>query len=500
MGLVIRQSFKGFLVTILGTIIGFINIAYIFPRFLSPEQIGITRFLPEFAMVISGFTMLGMNHSMIRFYPKLPSEFANKSFGFWSFFIPTIGFVLFAVLWYFNQSWLNSFFNERAFLLTRYFYLVLPLLLFIVLISITETFSAIRGRIAIPKLNREVLFRIGMLLISVMLGVGWMDFSEFLVLNVGLYLIHLLGNLYYLRSLGPLAMKPKGIHSLDKNLLKDFFSFTFLILASSFAAVVLPRLDFIMISSMEGMADTGIYTLAFTIAMVIEIPRRALEQITAPIISQRIHEDNQQELKKLYKESAVNQTLLGGLIFLLLWVNLDAIFYFMPNGHIYATGKLVFFILGVGKLWELSAGPGAQIIANSSFYKYTILMGIISTFAGIGLNVWLIPFLGINGAAMATVISYGLLSIYTIGIIYYKMKIFPFDAKMILLFLLLVIAVALHHWLNFDFIQSTPLRVLVQSVVFIFPFITLIYKLNISPSLNKVVLDYSNQLLSFWRH
>lgn len=499
MGLVIRQSFKGFMVTLIGTAIGFLNIAYVFPRFLSPEQIGITRFLPEFAMVISGFTLFGINHSMIRFYPKLPPEFAKQSFGFWSFFIPILGFVVFTVLWFFNQSWINSFFNERASLLTQYFYLVLPLLLFIVLTTITDTFCAIRGRIAIPKLNREVLFRVGMLMISVMLGLGWVDFSTFLGFYVGLYALHLLGNLFYLKTLGPLAIWPPSVHLLDKRLLKDFFSFTLLILASSFAAVVLPRLDFIMISSMEGMADTGIYTLAFTIAMVIEIPRRALEQITAPIISQRIHEDNQQELKKLYKESAVNQTLLGGLIFLLLWVNLDAIFYFMPNGHIYATGKLVFFILGVGKLWELSAGPGAQIIANSSFYKYTILMGIISTFAGIGLNVWLIPFLGINGAALATVISYGLLSIYTIGIIYYKMKIFPFDAKMILLFLLLVITVALHHWLKFNFIQSTPLKVLVQSVVFLLPFVVLIYKLNISPSLNKVVLDYSNQLLSFWR-
>ena len=56
-----------------------------------------------------------------------------------------------------------------------------------------------------------------------------------------------------------------------------------------------------MVTSFLGLSDTGIYTTAFYIGMIIEIPRRAISQISVPFISENIKKKNFSKIEKNYK-------------------------------------------------------------------------------------------------------------------------------------------------------------------------------------------------------
>mgnify|MGYP004150682039 CR=1 FL=1 len=54
---------------------------------------------------------------------------------------------------------------------------------------------------------------------------------------------------------------------------------------SGFGNIIILNIDILMVSALLGLSNTGIYTTAFYIGIIIEMPRRAISQISLPIIS-----------------------------------------------------------------------------------------------------------------------------------------------------------------------------------------------------------------------
>jgi O-antigen/teichoic acid export membrane protein len=104
----------------------------------------------------------------------------------------------------------------------------------------------------------------------------------------------------------------------------------------------------------------------------------------------------------LYQKTSLNQFILGALALLLIWINIDVFYHFMPNGEVYETGKWAVFYLGVGKLCVLLQGNSAAMLIFSKRYYLSLLLNGVSIVVGVLLNRYLIPIYGINGAALAT--------------------------------------------------------------------------------------------------
>ena len=100
MGIIIRQSIKGTLVTYIGAFIGFLTTFFILAKFLSAEEIGLTRVLFEAASLLCGFALFGVSSSAIRFFPYFKSEDGkNNGFFFYLMAFPFIGSIIFIVLY-----------------------------------------------------------------------------------------------------------------------------------------------------------------------------------------------------------------------------------------------------------------------------------------------------------------------------------------------------------------------------------------------------------------
>ena len=69
MGVIARQSIKGALANYIGVAIGFFVSFFVLTRYLTQEEIGLTRVMVDAAMLFSSLAQLGTNSSIIRFFP-----------------------------------------------------------------------------------------------------------------------------------------------------------------------------------------------------------------------------------------------------------------------------------------------------------------------------------------------------------------------------------------------------------------------------------------------
>ena len=80
-------------------VIGMINVVFLYTKFLSPKQLGLTRVLQDTTLLFVSFAQLGSPFIIIKFFP----EFADKSKkhnGFLPFVLTysLIGFIVFSLL------------------------------------------------------------------------------------------------------------------------------------------------------------------------------------------------------------------------------------------------------------------------------------------------------------------------------------------------------------------------------------------------------------------
>lgn len=484
MGVIFRQSLKASIATYIGIGIGYVNVVYLFPKYLDEAEIGILRFLLEAAMVLSSFALMGGASAMVRYYPKLPKSPGDRGFGFLVFAIPLVGFSLFWVIaWPFKDA-IIGYFRPNASELLPYWIWLLPLTLFTVYGTVAETYASIRNRITVPRLIKDVIQRLGLTAAAVGIGAAWIGFEQAVMLVVLVYGATTILNLGYLRSLGRIHLRP-DFSGIDKGLVRDYLSYTGLVLAGSLGGMLLSRVDFIMVTSMQGIAATGIYSTAFYMAMVIDIPKRSIQQISAPIVSEGLHRGDRALVLDLYRKSSINQLLIGSLLFLGIWVNLDTIFDWMPNGDVYRSGAMVFFFIGVSRLLDLSAGIGGVILYNSDYYTYSVPMGFITTGVAIAGNLLLIPIMGIGGAAAATALSYLLLVLYILGVVRWKSGMHPFTRETWILVLLLAIALAAHQAYGAQTGAWTDL--VFNTALFWIPFAATCLILRISPDIHTLL-------------
>lgn len=496
MGIIIRQSVKGSIATYLGALVGYLNVIFIFPFFFSEEEIGIIRFLLEVSVVLTGFTLLGTQYSLVRFYPKL-SNSNDKGIAFFAYLIPFIGVILFVLLSIGFKGIFPMLFGEKSQELLPYLIYVYPLITILSLNTITETYCSVLGRITFPRLSKELVLRLGISIMALLFGIQWLSFENALIFLIGVHSLVLILNLIYLGKLKKIDFRLSTIN-ISPEIKRDYFKYNSFVVVASLSSVILNKVDFVMVSSMQGMADTGIYSTAFYLAMIVEIPRRSILQIGSPIISKYMHDENWGELKTVYAKSSINLLIAGFVLFIFMWINLPSLFYIMPNGNSFSKGILVFYFIGLAKLAEIGVGFASAILTNSSFYGFSLIMSLVTAVVAILINLFLIPLYGINGAAIGTFVSYLVSSIFLVVIIYIKLKIHPFSLATLKLALLALLVLCLFFFFPFNPSTSVILNSLINTIIYGLPFVVAVMALNISREFNELFFAVLHRI-KFWR-
>lgn len=426
MGVVVRQGIKGSIVSYGGTLLGYLNIIILFPLILSTEQIGLYKVLIDAATFFVIFSQLGMSNISIKFFPYFQNkEKQHNGFLFITTIIPLIGFIVFSIMmWGFKDDLLLRF-SEKSPLLLKYDHFLIPLSFTMLFLVILSTYSRSLLRIVVPKFLREILIRLIITIGAIMYYFEIIDFSEFIVCMVGGYGLALISMIGYLKSLKQLFFRPQ-LSFIDNKLGKKMGLFGLFMLMGTGGGVIVGKIDTLMLSSLEGLNQTGIYSIAFYIAAVMELPRRVLAEIATPLISTAFKNENQSKILEVYQKTSLNMLLVGGLCFIGIWANIDSIFQLIPNSEAFESGKIVVFIIGIAKLFDMSMGLNSEIITNSNYYKWNIFLMPFLAVVAIGTNLLFIPQYGITGAAIATFISIISYNVIRYILVFIKLNIQPF--------------------------------------------------------------------------
>lgn len=419
-----RQSLLTTLSSYLGVVIGYFNVLWLLPYVLDPGQIGLYRTIQDMALLLVPVAQLGLGNGITRFFP-LATE-SRDAFLTFSLALSFVGFVLVSLIfWIFQQAIIDAFATNAPEVI-GFLWVVLLILLFSVLNSVLDAICRSYVKVAVPSFFREVTNR---LLASVLVGIyflGWIGFGQMIAGMSLIYLVSLLGIAIYAKRLQLFRIDWDFGH-IPPDIRKDFLKYSLITLLGTTGSMMIMKIDSLMVSSMIGLDANAIYTIAFSIAIVIELPKRAISQVAMPLVADHFANNNLPAIQKLYKEIATHQFLICLLLFLGIWSNIDGLYHFVPKKAIYEAGKWVVLWIGLSKLVDILFSINSEIIVFSKYYIFNITATFIMSVAVIGFNLLLIPQYGIEGAAFASFLAMLLYNLIKYIHIKIRMDLDPFS-------------------------------------------------------------------------
>lgn len=429
MGVVVRQSIKGAIMNYLGVIVGFFTTFFIVTKYLTTEEVGLTRVLVDASILLSGLAQLGTSTSAMRYYPYFKDE-KERDHGFfgWSVIIPFVGFIIFSILFFVFKQPIENYFSQNSELFVDYIYFVIPMSFFMTYLLVFETNSNLLMRIVIPKFIREVGIRLMTLVVYLLYAFDVINLDGMVISLCLTYGIATVLNIIYLFSLKKVSFKIEHAY-VSKWLRKDFIFYTLFLIATSLAGNLIPVLNTFFVSGKLGLAVAGINTIAVYIASIVEIPYRSLAAISRPHISQGMKDNNMLDVNNMTKNVSLHQFMASMFIFFLIWINIDLVYSLIPNGNVYDEAKFVVLILSVVKIINTSLNVGATVLSYSKYYYYSLLFTIILTVTAIYMNIKLIPIWGMEGAALASLVSYIVYYAFLLTFVNWKIKVSPLSMR-----------------------------------------------------------------------
>ncbi len=429
MGIIIRQSLKSAVVSYTGVAIGAFNVLWVFPRFLAQEEIGIISLLEGIALTLASIGSIGTFNITDRFFPIF-KDHEQKHHGYLLFLIlyALLGFSVISTFAWLSQDFWLGFYQQNSPEAKEYYGYIVPLAFCMLYLTVLEGYARVHLRIVVPNLLREIVLKLIITLSIVLYAGQWFGFEEVILIRVLAYGIVAGFGLIYIRWLGVLFLR-LDIRFLKKDLLGKILNYGMFIMVGGAGVLIVNKIDIMMIPAFLGFKENGVYTIAFFIGTVIEVPRKALSQITTPILSQAWDDQDFDKIREIYRKSSINQLLIGSLIFLGIWCNIDEIFQIMPNGAAYNQGRYVVLFIGLTRLLDMAAGVNNEILLQSKYYRFNLLMMVGLAGFIILTNLYFIPAYGINGAAAATFLSFILFNAIRFFFIWVKFQAQPFSLQ-----------------------------------------------------------------------
>jgi O-antigen/teichoic acid export membrane protein len=408
--------------------------------------------------------------------------------------VPTIGLVIFIPVYLLLKGPISTYFITQAALVVDYYYWIIIFVIFLVFWIIFETYSNLLMRIAIPKLIREIVVRVLLLTVYVLFAFKYIHINGLVGGIISVYGVAMLLMFIYVSRIGPVSLK-HDFSYVDKPLRKKIRNYTLFLVLSALSGNILGMLDTIMITAMKGFDFTGIYTIAFFMAAVVDIPSRSISAISSPVAAKAMKEGDRETANKLYKKVSLHQLITGSIIFLLIWINIDNIFAIIPNGEKYIEGKWVVFFLAMGRMLNVTFNFGAILVSYSKYYYWGLFFTVFITITGIFTNLLLIPRFAITGAAIGTLITCLLLNTVQQWIVMIKIKATPISKGLIKYLILMLIIYGINYllpqWSSNPFVDGIYRTLIIGTITLLS-----VYKLNISDEITTVF----NQILLKVKH
>ncbi|MFY0604740.1 MAG: oligosaccharide flippase family protein [Flavobacteriaceae bacterium] len=488
MGIVLKQSFRNTIIIYSAFIFGGINALFLYTRFLKEEYYGLVTYLLSTANLLMPLTAFGIQYTIVKFYSSYDSKIERDKFLSSALLIPL--FIAIPIAFFGNLCYeeIAAYLSKENAIIEDYTYIIYLVAIATAYFEIFYSWSKVQLKSVFGNILKELYNRIAVMILLFLVYFEVITKSEFIYYLTGAYFLRTFIIMIYAFKL----YLPKFTLSLPKNYREVFKYSGYIILAGSAGAILLD-IDKVMIPAKKAIEFTAYYSVGVYIGSVIEAPGRAMAQILQPLTSKALNEKNYKEVEKLYKSSSINLFLVSGLIFLLINLNILELYKMIPEK--YSGGVWVVLMISFAKLYIMFLGSNGAIISNSKYYKILLPYGIVMALSVYFLNLWLIDVIGINGAALSTLVVVVIFNTIKIWYVKLKFKMTPYTNKTLVLMVVLIVSYGLFYLINFNFHPIT--NILLKSILIIVVYTFAIIKLKISEDINillkKILPKRSNQ-------
>jgi len=483
MGIVFKQSFNNTLILFLGFAIGGLNVLFLYTHFLEAEYFGLITFLLSAANMIMPLIVFGMQHTIIKFFSSYKNQHEQDSFLLTAILLPMLIIIPLALLGVVFYQQIAEFLARENIIIEKYTYTIFFTAIFMGYFEVFYAWSRVQMKSVFGNFIKEVFARICISILLFAVYFDWIDANQFIYAVVLVYLLRMIIMKLYAFSLYFPKIEWNG---LPKNI-REILSFSLYIIMAGSAGTILLEIDKFMIPQMKYIAEVAYYSVGVYIASVIGIPSRAMQQIINPITARELNNNNLEEVEVLYQKSSLNLLIVGGLLFLLINVNIEELYNIIDREE-YTVGIYVVFVISISELIKLSLGTNGAILTNSRYYKMLFYYAIGMAVSVILLNRLLIDSMGIQGAALATLIVVALFSLLKIIYVNKKMKMQPFTKKTATLLGLIAFLFLIFYFIDLPF--HSLVNILIKSCLITFIFVFTVVKLKLSDDMNLMVKRY----------
>jgi O-antigen/teichoic acid export membrane protein len=482
MGIIQTQAIKGTIYSYLGVGIGFVITALLFPRILSTEEIGVLKLLVSFSIIFAQFASLGFLQVINNLFPYFrQKESGHNGFLFIAmgvsisgFFISIAGLEILKPLLIRNNI-------DNSSLFVQYINYLIPLILFTVFFNLFDSYIKALYNAVIGTVLKELVQRILILGVIISFYFDLFSFDLFVLLYITALSLPtiILIVILFLQGEFKIELPKKHIFISYKKEILDLCLYGILI---GFGSVAIVQIDSILVNKFLGLSLTGIYATNFFFAAIILIPSRPLIKISTTILAEAWKRKDLKEIQLIYVKSSINQSVVGVLLFIGLWINIENIYFIIPAE--FEVGKWVIFFVGLSNVMEMFTGINSIIIQTSPYYKINAAITFIFLLLIVALNLIFIPILGITGAGIASFISVLVTNFVRYIYLKFKFGLSPFHPKILVVFSAGIITYLICYFITP--LNSFILDILIRSLVGGFIFILIIIVFKVSDEINSI--------------
>ncbi|WP_162426546.1 oligosaccharide flippase family protein [Pontibacter pudoricolor] len=475
-----REGIWNTIISYAGIAIGFVNTLYLFPNILDEEQVGLTRLMLTIAEMFAQFSALGFVNMSVRYFPYFRNkEKQHHGFLFVLLSVPMFGFGLITALFIIFKPVIYDYYQENSSLLLDYYYYIIPLAFFTLLFNLFTAYLRSLFKTIVSSFVKDFLSRFLILVLLLGYSFGWMNFEMFVLLYVAANSAIALVLILYTMWLKQFYLKPSFATAASIIPFREMLFFGLFTFMGNISVTIIKSIDQVMISAIS-LSDNAIYTTSFFMTSAIVTPALAIFKIAFPQVAEFWKDKNMPGLAKFYKQITLINLIIGLLLFIGIWANLDNLYSFMPAT--YSAGKYVVLALAIARLVDLATGINGIILATSDKYRWDLLFNIVLA----GLTIWtnsiFIPLYGMNGAAFATMLSLVFINLLRMFFVLWAYKMQPFAWSSLGITIIALIALGVSYLI--PYMGNVYLDIIVRSSVITIVYAALALGFKVYPEMN----------------
>ena len=486
MGIVVNQSYKNIIIISIALVIGGVNTLYFYPVFLKAEYYGLVVFLLATSNLLQPLISFGSQHTIIKYFSSYNSAKEKDVFMSSIIFLPILTIIPICYLVVQFHDIIASFLSLKNPIIESYVWVIFLVAFATSYFEVFYSWARVQLKSVFGNFLKEIYPRVSIFILLLLVFFDIISKENFVWYLTGFYYLRLLIMIAYSLKL----YTPNFYFKLPVNT-KQILSYSIYIFLAGSAASILIDIDKFMIPQKEAISQTAFYAVAVFIATVVEIPGRALFQIVNPLVAKALNTNNFTELKMLYKESSLNLLIISGLFFLLINLNIVPFYELMDNPS-YGTAVWVVLMISLSKLILMSFGCGPAILATSKFYKITLPFSIGMALSVYFLNDYLIDLMGINGAALSTLIVVAVFTFLKIIYLKSKLNLSPYSFSSVKTLFIIGSLFLIFENISFPF-KGISL-IIINSLIIGLVYTLVVYYSNLSGTLNKFLMNVLSKL------